>query len=272
MSTAPTARTPVLNVMIRAAERAAESLRRDLAHPDLLNVREKAASDFVSNADLRAQEIARGELLGAYPGYALLLEEEDVHASATGAPRFIVDPLDGTTNFVRGIPHFCVSIALEEAGEVTAGVTADVTKGEVFWALEGGGAWLGERRLGTSRERDLTRTVIGTGIPHHGRGNHPRYLESLGRVMHDVAGIRRLGSAALDMAYVAAGRFDAFFETGLAPWDVAVGGLLVREAGGVVTTPGGRVAHLSGDVLAASCAEIHAAMLDRIRPLGETFP
>jgi len=252
--------------MIRAARLAGESLRSDLARPELVEVREKSPSDFVSSADLRSQAIIRASLTEAYPTHGLLLEEGDGRGTAN-APRFVVDPLDGTTNFLHGIPHFAVSIALEANAEIVAGVVLDVMKGELFYAEKGQGAWLGEQRLSVSRERDLSRSIIGTGIPHHGRGDHPRYLAALAEVMRDVAGIRRIGAAALDLAYVAAGRFEAFFEIGLAPWDVAAGALLVREAGGIVSQTGGASVHLSGDVLASSSAELHAAMLARLAPL-----
>jgi myo-inositol-1(or 4)-monophosphatase len=260
------ARSREVEVMIRAAERAGESLLSDFARPDLLDVREKAASDFVSNADLRSQALLRGELASAFPDHGLVLEEGDDRASVRGA-RFIVDPLDGTTNFVHSIPHFAVAIALEVDGEVVAGVVFDPAKRELFWAQAGCGAWLGQRRLAVSSERELGRTVIGTGIPHNARGNHPPYLEALASIMRDVAGIRRFGAAALDLAYVAAGRFEAFFETGLAPWDVAAGALFVREAGGFVSRTDGRIEHLSGDVLAASSEALHAEMVRRLAPL-----
>jgi myo-inositol-1(or 4)-monophosphatase len=266
----------VLDVMIRAALRAGESLRADAERPDLIEVREKGASDFVSTADLRSQAIIRAALSEAYPSYGLLLEEGDDRAAGE-EPRFVVDPLDGTTNFLHAIPHFAVSIALDapvRAGgagerEVVAGVVLDVMKGELFWAEKGRGAWLGERSLSVSRERDLGRSIVGTGIPHRGRGNHPRFLRALAGVMNDVAGIRRIGAAALDLAYVAAGRFEAFFEMGLSPWDVAAGGLLVTEAGGVVTQTAGKAVHLSGDVLASANAEVHAALVARLAPLQD---
>jgi len=259
-------RSDVLEAMIRAALRAGDSLRSDLSRPDLIEVREKSASDFVSSADLRSQAIIRAALTEAYPGHGLLLEEGDDRVTAD-APRFVVDPLDGTTNFLHGIPHFAVSIALEAEGEVVAGVVLDVMKGELFLAERGGGAWLGERRLSVSRERGLGRSIVGTGIPHRGRGDHPRFLDAIAGIMRDVAGIRRFGAAALDLAYVAAGRMEAFFEIGLAPWDVAAGALLVTEAGGIVSQTGGKAVHLSGDVLASSNDGVHAAMLDRLAPL-----
>ncbi len=264
-------RSDVLQAMIRAALRAGESLRTDALRPDLLEVREKKASDFVSSADLRAQSIVRAELTAAYPEHGLLLEEGDDRA-ARSESRFIVDPLDGTTNFLHGIPHFAVSIALEVSGEIVAGTVLDVMKGELYFGEKGRGAWLGERRLSVSRERDLGRSIVAAGIPHRARGDHAPFLAALGAIMRDVAGVRRFGAAALDLAYVAAGRCEAFFEIGLSPWDVAAGGLLVREAGGIVSQTGGEVVHLSGDVLAASSEPVHAALIQRLAPLQAVAP
>jgi myo-inositol-1(or 4)-monophosphatase len=255
-----------LEAMIRAAQHAGESLRAAALRPDLIEVRDKGASDFVSTADLAAQAIIREELGTAFPDHGLLLEEGDDRAATSGR-RFIVDPLDGTTNFLHGIPHFAVSIALEDSGEIVAGAVLDVMKGELFAAEKGRGAWLGDRRLSVSRETDLRKTIVATGIPHRGRGDHEGFLEALRAIMRDVAGVRRFGAAALDLAYVAAGRCETFFEIGLAPWDVAAGALLVREAGGIVTQTGGKTVHLSPDLLASSCEEIHAAMMQRLRPL-----
>jgi myo-inositol-1(or 4)-monophosphatase len=259
-----------LAVMLRAADGAAQLLRDQFARPERLRVDEKSASDFVSSADLRSQEIIRRALSGAYPAYAQLLEEgtSDGPAAPPGGPRFIVDPLDGTTNFLHGIPHFAVSIALEKDGEVAAGVVHDVAKGEIFACEKGQGAWLGTRRIRGSPERQLSRSVVGTGIPHHGKPHHRRYVTALAAIMPAVAGVRRMGSAALDLAYVAAGRFEAFFELGLAPWDVAAGTLLVREAGGIVTGVDGRPTGIdSGDILASSSTSLHRNMVDWLAPL-----
>jgi myo-inositol-1(or 4)-monophosphatase len=259
-----------LAVMLRAADGAAQLLRDQFARPERLRVDEKAASDFVSSADLRSQEVIRGVLSDAYPAYSQLLEEglPGDHEAAAGAPRFIVDPLDGTTNFLHGIPHFAVSIALEKDGDLTAGVVHDVVKGEIFSCERGKGAWLGMRQIHGSPERELPRSVVGTGIPHHGRPYHRPYLAALAAIMPCVAGVRRMGSAALDLAYVAAGRFEAFFELGLAPWDVAAGTLLVREAGGIVTGVDGRPAGVdSGDILASSFKSLHRNMVDWLVPL-----
>jgi myo-inositol-1(or 4)-monophosphatase len=263
-------RSDELDVMIHAAQRAARLLRDQFARPEPLRVDQKAASDFVSSADLRSQEIIHRVLSDAYPVYTQLLEEGPPTGlgAPAGAPRFIVDPLDGTTNFLHGIPHFAVSIALEKDGELVAGVVHDVGKGEVFSGEKGKGAWLGPRRIRASPERELLRSVVGTGIPHHGKPHHRPYLGALAAIMPAVAGVRRMGSAALDLAYVAAGRFEAFYELGLAPWDVAAGALLVREAGGIVTGVDGRPAGIdSGDILASSFESLHRNMVDWLAPL-----
>lgn len=179
--------------------------------------------------------------------------------------RLIVDPLDGTTNFLHGIPHFAVSIALERDGQVVAAVVLDVAKQELYRAELGAGAWLGDKPLRVSQETAFERSLVGTGIPHHGNSVHDAYLEALASVMRDVAGVRRMGAAALDLAYVAAGRFEAFFELGLAPWDLAGGILLVREAGGVVSKTSGEPVRLDdGDVLAITPA-LHPRMLAKWR-------
>jgi myo-inositol-1(or 4)-monophosphatase len=234
-----------------------------------LRVSEKGPADFVSSADLASEATLRAELGAAFPDHALLLEESAAKqppAAAGANARMIVDPLDGTTNFVRGIPHFSIAIAREVDGELVAGVVLDPMRQELFWAEAGKGAWLGDRRL-AALASDASRLVVCTGIPHRGRGDHPRYLEALARVMREAAGIRRFGSAALDLAYVAAGRFDAFFEQGLAPWDVAAGAVLVREAGGVVTASVGQEMRGSGDVLASADRVVHARMIAALAPL-----
>jgi myo-inositol-1(or 4)-monophosphatase len=261
-------RSDVLDAMITAAQSAGEGLRAAYARPSTVRVREKGASDFVSSADLNAQEMVRSVLARSYPQHGFLFEEEPDHAGSSG-PRFIVDPLDGTTNFLHQIPHFAVSIALEVDGEIVSGTVVDPMKGEIFWAERGRGAWLGERRLRVSGEATLARSVVSTGIPHHGGRDHASYLRALSRIMGDVAGIRRMGAAALDLAYVAAGRVEAFFERGLAPWDVAAGTLLVSEAGGLVTQTDGTTAYLSGDVLAASNSELHAILVKKLEPLHQ---
>jgi myo-inositol-1(or 4)-monophosphatase len=260
---------PSVVAMTQAARAAAASLEADFRDLHALRIEEKGPSDFVSSADLRSQEILQRELSKLMPGPAFLMEEGDVSRARKAEARFVVDPLDGTTNFLHGLPHFAISVALEERGTIVAGVILDVAKRERFWAALGQGAWLEERRLEVAREKDPSRAVIGAGIPHRGRGEHASYLESLGRVMRDVAGIRRFGAAALDLAYVAAGRLDAFFEKGLAPWDVAAGLLLVREAGGRACRSDGSPLESdidSADVLVAGAPAIHELMLEALRP------
>ena len=245
--------------MMRAAELAARSLMRDFARLSRLAISEKAPGDFVSSADLTAQEILVAELSAAFPRHGFLLEEE-AEGGTTQDARFIIDPLDGTTNFLHGIPHFSVSVALEVGGEIVAGVVMNPVLSELFWAGKQEGSWLGERRLRMPVPRKVAHAVVGTGIPHLRRPGHERFLQSLAKIMPEVAGIRRLGSAALDLAYVAASRFDVYWEIGLSPWDVAAGQLLVKEAGGMVTTGKGEPWNLdSPDILASPGEPLHRA-------------
>jgi len=258
----------LLDVMTDAARQAAESLRRDFGALAGLRVTEKKPSDFVSSADLRSEAILREALSGAYPDYDMMLEESAPHAERRDRPRFIVDPLDGTTNFLHGMPHFAVAIALEVDAVVTAGVVYDVAKDEMFSAEAGQGARLNDAPMSVSAPGPLDRAVIATGIPHHGGRHHEVYLAALERVMHQVAGIRRWGSAALDLCWTAAGRYDAFFELGLAPWDVAAGMLLVREAGGSVSRADGSDTALDArDVLATNGDPLHAEMVRLLEPI-----
>jgi myo-inositol-1(or 4)-monophosphatase len=246
------ARSALINVMAGAALKAARGLLRDFGEVEQLQVSVKAPSDFVSSADLRAEKLLRAELLRARPGYGFLMEESG-ETPGDGRHRFIVDPLDGTTNFLHGVPHFAISIALEREGDIVAGTIYDPTKDELFWAEKGAGAFLNDRRLRVSGRRSLAESLIGTGIPFRERGNHPVYIRTLAAVMAATAGVRRQGAAALDLAYVAAGRFDGFWEFGLAPWDMAAGVIIVREAGGYVTDMAGGYDMLeTGDVLAAN--------------------
>src|ERR1700719_3255229 len=228
-------RSATINVMGGAALKAARGLIRDFGEVEQLQVSVKGPGDFVSTADLRAEKVLRAELTKARPGYGLLMEEGGGVAGSDPRHRWIVDPLDGTTNFLHGIPHFAISIALERDGEIVAGIVYDATRDEMFWAEKGAGAYVNEHRLRVSARRGLGDAVIGTGIPFRGRGDHPSYLAALSAVMSSTAGVRRLGAAALDLAYVAAGRYDGFWEFGLKPWDIAAGMLLVKEAGGFVS-------------------------------------
>ncbi len=225
----------LITVMEKAARKAAPRLRRDFNEVDALQVSRKGPADFVSNAD-RAAEVTLREVLGhARPTWGMLLEEHGEVKGEDPDRRWIVDPLDGTTNFLHGMPHFSISIAAEERGEVVAGLVYQPLTDESFWAEKGKGAWLQDRRLRVSSRRDLSDCVIATGIPYQGHGDQAQFSAILNAVIPNVAGVRRFGSAALDLAWVAAGRFDAFWESGLQYWDVAAGILLVREAGGFVT-------------------------------------
>jgi myo-inositol-1(or 4)-monophosphatase len=266
-----------LTTMIDAARVAGQGLLRHFRARGDLEVRLKGPADFVSTADLESEQRLRAILLGAHPSYGLLAEESEAKSAADPArARFIVDPLDGTTNFLHGIPHFAVAIALEREGRVVAGVVFDPAKDEMFVAERGAGAWLlggagATERVLVSEDGDFSRALVGTGIPHaNSAARHGAYLPLLAAAMREAAGIRRLGAAALDLAYVAAGRFGAFFEFGLQPWDLAAGGLLVSEAGGRVSTPAGGDGYVhKGDVLATN-GRLHEPMLALLR--GESSP
>ena len=239
--------------MGNAALKAARALLRDFGEVEQLQVSVKGPGEFVSAADIKAERIIKAELKKARPGYAMLLEESGAEAGSDPRHRWIVDPLDGTTNFLHGIPHFAISIALERDGEIVAGVIYEPIRDEMYWAEKGLGAYVNDRRLRVSARRHLGEAVIGTGMPFGARADRGIYTATLAAVMRATAGIRRMGSAALDLAYVAAGRFDGFWEFGLSPWDIAAGILLVREAGGYLSDmSGGHGMMASGDVLAAN--------------------
>ena len=230
----------LITVMDRAARKAAPRLRRDFGEVEQLQVSRKGPADFVSLADKRSEQTLVDELRYARPDWGMLLEEGGEIAGNPSKPRWLVDPLDGTTNFLHGIPHFSISIAVEEKRpdgrpEITHGLVYQPLTDESFWAEKGSGAWLQDRRLRASARRDLADCVIGTGIPHLGRGESAEWSKIYNAVGPNVAGVRRFGSAALDLAWVAAGRMDGFWEDGLDPWDSAAGVLLVREAGGFVS-------------------------------------
>jgi myo-inositol-1(or 4)-monophosphatase len=244
------ARSALLNVMVQAAMKAGRSLSRDFGEVQNLQVSLKGPGDYVSQADRKAEEIIHSELLRARPTYDFLGEEGGETKGTDGAHRWIVDPLDGTTNFLHGIPFFAVSIALERNGEIVGAVIFNPAMDELFTAERGGGAFLNDRRLRVAARKKLSDAVVATGIPHLGRGHHGKFLVELRNVMGEVAGVRRTGSAALDLAYTAAGRFDAYWEKNIAAWDIAAGMLLVREAGGYVTDlEGGNRMFESGTVL-----------------------
>ena len=223
-----------LNVMIMAARKAGRSLVKDFREVENLQVSSKGAGDFVSRADIAAEQIVRDTLMEARPNYGWVGEESEPVEGKDPTRRWIVDPLDGTTNFLHGMPHWCVSIALEHKGEIVSAVIYDPAKDEMFVAEKGQGAWLNDSRMRVSDRNRMIESVFATGLPFGGRAELPETLKELARLLPATAGVRRWGAAALDLAYVAAGRFDGFWERGLNIWDVAAGVLIVREAGGFV--------------------------------------
>lgn len=226
-------RSPLMTVMTDAVIKASRSLKRDYGEVENLQVSLKGPGDFVSKADKAAEKVLFQALEKARPGYGYVMEEGGVVEGPDKSHRWHIDPLDGTSNFLHAIPHFAISLALEREGQIVAGVVLDVIKDEMFIAEKGKGAFVNNRRLRVSGRREPTMMLIGTGIPHIGKPNHPLFLRELGQAMARFQNVRRMGSAALDICYVAAGRFDAFWERGLNTWDFAAGAVIVREAGGV---------------------------------------
>ncbi|MDE3029395.1 MAG: inositol monophosphatase, partial [Paracoccaceae bacterium] len=212
-----------LNLMIKAARKAGRSLVKDFREVENLQVSSKGPGDFVSRADLAAEKIIRDELMGARPTYGWVGEESDAVEGADPTRRWIVDPLDGTTNFLHGLPHWAVSIALEHKGEIVSAVVFDAAKDEMYWAEKGSGAWMNEQRLRVSGRNKMIECIFATGVPFGGRGTLPATLKDLGRLMPACAGVRRWGAASLDLAYVAAGRYDGYWERDLHSWDIAAG-------------------------------------------------
>ncbi len=222
-----------LNLMIKAARVAGRSLVKDFREVENLQVSMKGAGDFVSRADTAAEEIIRDMLTEARPNYGWLGEESGGEAGTDPTRRWIVDPLDGTTNFLHGLPHWAISIGLEHKGEVVAGVVFDPAKDEMFFAEKGQGAWMNQSRLRVSGRARMIEAIFATGLPFGGRADLPETLADLARILPHCAGVRRWGAAALDLAYLAAGRYDGFWERGLHAWDIAAGLVILREAGGL---------------------------------------
>ena len=252
--------TATLNVMITAAREAARSLRRDFYDIETLKVSRKGAADFVSAADLKAEDIIFESLSKARPKYGFLMEERGEVDGTDNSNRWIVDPLDGTSNFLHGLPQFCISIALERDREPFAGVVYNPITDDLFFAEKGEGAYHNDRRMRVSNRTDLTECLFSHGLPYKGKAGADIALRESHNVLAETAGIRRFGSAALDLAFVAAGRFDAYWERILGSWDIAAGAVLIREAGGQVSEidkQGGRP-HLTGSILASN-GHIHEA-------------
>jgi myo-inositol-1(or 4)-monophosphatase len=247
------AQSAIITVIERACRKAASKLRRDFNEVSHLQVSRKGPADFVSKADQAAERTLWQELGRDRPGWGFLMEEGGDIPGEPGKPRFIVDPLDGTSNFLHAIPHFAISVAVQEPdGEISAAVVHQPLTDETYWAEKNRGAWVQSQRLRVAARRDLADCLIATGAPYRGHGDTPRWLAQCDAVLPNVAGIRRFGAASLDLAWVAAGRFDGFWEEGLQAWDIAAGILLVREAGGFVTDRKGADRALqTGDVIAA---------------------
>ncbi len=254
------ARSALLNVMVGAALKAGRQLARDFGEVENLQVSMKGPGDFVSAADRKAEETLIAELTKARPGYGFLTEESPPIEGTDKNNRWIIDPLDGTTNFLHGIPIFSISLALEREGELVAGVVLNPVLNELYVAEKGGGAFLNDRRLRVAARKRLPDCVIATGIPHLGRGPHEPYITELREVMSNVSGVRRCGSASIDLAWLAAGRFDGFWERTLKPWDMAGGIVLIREAGGVVTDLDGQDDMFATGTILGGNIEVHRAL------------
>jgi myo-inositol-1(or 4)-monophosphatase len=258
-------RSALLNVMVQAAIKAGRTLKRDFGEVERLQVSLKGPGNFVSAADRRAEEILRQELGKARPGYGFLGEEGGRHEGTDKSHTWIVDPLDGTTNFLHGIPQFAVAIALQREDAIVAGLVYNPVLDELFTAERGKGAFLNERRVRVAARRRLADAVVACGLPHHGRGDLELFRKEASAVMGKVAGLRRFGSAALDLAWVAAGRFDAYWERNLSPWDTAAGLILVREAGGFATDlDGGDAVIQTGNIIAGNEA-MHGQLLAALK-------
>lgn len=259
----------LLDACVAAAKPAADIIRRAASRLPTIRWEEKGASDFVSDVDRGAEEAIREVLLDRFPSAVIVGEELSPTDAVTNAEiSFVVDPLDGTTNFLHGYPEYAVSIGALSHGTLAAGVVFNVATGEKFTATAGGGAFLDGKRIAVSEISDHTRALIGTGFPFKKLEMLPAYLQQFDAIMRSTAGIRRAGSAALDLASVACGRFDGFWELDLAPWDVAAGVLLVREAGGIVTDLAGSPAGINFGPFVAGNPAIHAWLLETLRRTG----
>jgi myo-inositol-1(or 4)-monophosphatase len=264
------AHSATLNVMIKAAHRAGRSLKRDLGEVENLQVSLKGPRNFVTAADRRAEDIVREELAKARPDYGFLGEEGGARAGTDKSHRWIVDPLDGTTNFLHGIPHFAVSIALERNGAIVAALTYNPANDDLFIAERGKGAFLNDRRIRVAARTRLADAIVACGMPHYGRGSDMALARcEIAAAQQNYAGLRRYGAATLDLAWVAAGRLDAYWERDLSPWDVAAGLLIVREAGGFVSDADGGDTVLTTGSVAAGNETMHRELLRLLKEAGK---
>jgi myo-inositol-1(or 4)-monophosphatase len=257
----------LINVMVKAARRAGRSLKRDLGEVENLQVSLKGPANFVTMADRRAEEMLHSDLTKARPGYGFIGEEGGAREGDDKTHTWIVDPLDGTTNFLHGIPQFAISIGLRREGTVIAGVIYNPANEELYTAERGKGAFLNDQRLRVAGRRKLNECVIACGLPHIGRGDHELSRLEMMEIQHKVAGLRRFGAASLDMAFVAAGRLDGYWERNLQSWDLAAGSIIVREAGGIVSCVDGESDPLSTGNVICGNEHVHAEMVKILRPL-----
>ncbi|MFV0279335.1 MAG: inositol monophosphatase family protein [Rhodoblastus sp.] len=261
-------RSALMNVMTAAAIKAGRGLKRDFGEVANLQVSVKGPGDFVTAADRRAEKVLFEELARARPGYGFVMEESGRVEGSDASHTWIIDPLDGTTNFLHGLPVFAISIALEREGQLVAGLVYNPADDDMFVAERGQGAWLNNRRLRVASRRDLADCLIATGIPHLGKAKeHPRFKQELSAIMARAGNVRRFGAASLDLAYTAAGRFDAYWERGLQSWDIAAGVVLVREAGGFVSDLAGGADMLAKGEILAGGETIHRALGDLLRKI-----
>lgn len=263
--------SPNMLVMINAAEKASRALRRDFGEVEQLQVSKKGVADFVTSADLRAEKILREELEKARPDFGFLLEEGGEVENENSEYRFIIDPLDGTFNFMHGIPHWCISVALEHKGEMIAGVVIDPIRDETFWAEKNKGAFMNNKRLRVSNRDQLSVCALATIIPARGWGDFAKYAKELGPLTLQTNIINSMGSAALDLCYVAAGRFDGYWSCAkLKPWDVAAASIIIKEAGGFISDKKGTKDIFNDSHIVAGNNKIHTELLRNIKKSKET--
>jgi myo-inositol-1(or 4)-monophosphatase len=258
-------RSPLMTIMVDAVMKAAKGLRRDFGEVENLQVSRKGPGDFVSAADHKAEQVIRESLLKSRPDFGFVMEESGIVVGKDASHRWHIDPLDGTTNFLHGLPHFAISLGLERDGVIVAGVIYDPAKDELFIAERGKGAFINNKRMRVAQRSDVLDAVFATGIPSIGRRDHPGFLKQLALVMMKTSGVRRMGAAALDLAYVAAGRYDAYWEQGLNSWDMCAGALMVREAGGFISDAYGKDEILAADTIVCGNETMHAALLGMLK-------
>ncbi|HWE47443.1 MAG TPA: inositol monophosphatase family protein [Caulobacteraceae bacterium] len=258
----------LMQIMINAARKAGRPMGRDFGEVQALQVSKKGPGDFVTSADLKAEQTLFEMLTEGRPGYGFLGEERGLVEGTDKTHTWIVDPIDGTSNFMHGMPHFAVNVALKRDGKIVAGVTFNPILNELFWAEQGKGAFLNDTRIRVSARNRLEDSLIGMGSPFVGRPGHAQYFKELHQLTQRVAGVRRLGSAALDLAWVACGRYDGYWERNLQPWDVSAGIIIVQEAGGMVSAVEANDDPQTGVSICAANTELHSHLLERLRAAG----